>query len=853
MLKRYTGIRIGKRIQLSIQNLSYFFLISILVTAYSSCKKFDNYVPDIIESIENLNIPDNFNWNTNNLVNFSISADNSRVIEIKSIDGNSLFHKGFYNTLTEYYDVKVSIPTSFTDVLVNDVIVPLNSTTISVNLNIPSAKSVLKSTNSGEPSGSIAIWHLNENNGTTTSDVEENYKGKITGAKWVPGINGSALNFDGETGNVNIPMSEKLNIISNKLSISLWFKRDHMNDDGSFLFQNMKYILRIDKWGKITFAVYNPDWSVVTVDWKERIIDTDWHHIVATYDGEKMKLYVDKKLMVEKETEGNLRSSNSDILIGSQTSRNYFEGIIDEVFIYERALNEDEISQINTTTQNPDNGSNSLISEWNFNEGNGSKVSDPINKLNGEIQGASWVSGVNGNCLSFDGEDDNVSIPHSSNLAFQDELTISAWAKSKEYKEAKIAQKGDWDGYGIGGTKWGGWKGHIRLNNDQSTSIESKDGRPILNEWYHIALTYNGSILKLYINGQLNATKSVSGQLKVNSRDISIGSDSGKQKFFNGLIDEVKFYNKALGHTEIQAIFKNQDVASDGDGDGIPDENDDHPNDPARAFNNFYPVAGYGSLAFEDLWPGKGDYDFNDLVLDYRFTIVTNASNKVSDIRAEFIVKAIGAGFSNGFGFQLPNANIETNDLNISGYNLKEEYINLNENGTEAGQDKITVIVFDNAKRVLEASSGFGVNVSASEAYVKPDTTRININFNTSKYTIADINIQEFNPFLIVDGDRGKEIHLPNFAPTALVNTSFFGTLNDNSIPGNGRYYKTSNNLPWAINIPESYQYTIEKAQIISGHLKFGDWAESGGTQFTDWYKNKNGYRNGSSIYQIPY
>ncbi len=840
------------RAKFRLQNLTLFLMTSILIMTYSSCKKFDNYEPSIAVSIENLDIPDDFNWNTNNLVNFILTADDSRVIEITSRDGSSLFHKGFYNTLTETYDVKVSIPSYFTEVMVNNIVTPLDNSTIYVNLNIPSLKSFTKSMVANEPMGSIAIWHLNENTGNTTVDEQNTYKGSIEGASWVSGINGFALNFDGEKGNVSIPMSEKLNIISNKLSISLWFKRDHMNDDGSFLFQNMKYILRIDKWGKITFAVYNPDWSAITVDWKERIIDTDWHHIVATYDGEKMKLYVDKKLMIQKETEGNLRSSNSNILIGSQTSRNYYEGIIDEVIIYERALNEDEISQINTTTQDPSNGSNNLIADWNLNEGSGSTVSDPISNINGEVHGASWVSGVQGSCLSFNGESDYVEISNSSNLDFDNELTISAWAKTREYKEAKIAQKGDWDGHGIGGTKWGGWKGHIRLTNNQSTSIESEDGRPILNEWYHIALTYNGSILKLYINGQLSATKSVSGQLKINNRNASIGSDNGAQKFFNGLIDEVKFYNKALSHTEVQAIFKNQDVATDGDGDWIPDENDDYPNDPARAFNNYYPVTGYGSLAFEDLWPGKGDYDFNDLVLDYRFTLITDASNKVSDIRAVFIVKAIGAGFSNGFGFQLQNPDIESEYLNVSGYNLQENYINLNENGTESGQDKITIIVFDNAKKILQASSGFGVNVSSNEAYVIPDTTRININFSTKTYTIADLNIQEFNPFLIVDGERGKEIHLPNFSPTNLVNTEYFGSLNDNSIPGINRYYKTVNNLPWAINIPESYHYTIEKNQITSGYLKFGNWAESGGTQFTDWYKNKSDYRNEGSIYQIP-
>ncbi len=79
---------------------------------------------------------------------------------------------------------------------------------------------------------------------------------------------------------------------------------------------------------------------------------------------------------------------------------------------------------------------------------------------------------------------------------------------------------------------------------------------------------------------------------------------------------------------------------ADVDGDGIPDDQDDYPNDPLRAFDNYFPAAGFGSLAFEDLWPGKGDYDFNDVVVDYRFQTVTNALNQVVEIFGTFYGKS---------------------------------------------------------------------------------------------------------------------------------------------------------------------------------------------------------------------
>merc|ERR1711991_317750 len=55
--------------------------------------------------------------------------------------------------------------------------------------------------------------------------------------------------------------------------------------------------------------------------------------------------------------------------------------------------------------------------------------------------------------------------------------------------------------------------------------------------------------------------------------------------------------------------------SEDVDGDGISNAEDDFPDDADRSFNNFFPASGYGTLAFEDLWPARGDYDFNVLVV----------------------------------------------------------------------------------------------------------------------------------------------------------------------------------------------------------------------------------------------
>ena len=274
---------------------------------------------------------------------------------------------------------------------------------------------------------------------------------------------------------------------------------------------------------------------------------------------------------------------------------------------------------------------------------------------------------------------------------------------------------------------------------------------------------------------------------------------------------------------------------------------------PAGPISNFFPAMGFGTLAFEDLWPGKGDYDFNDLVIDYQFEIVSNMNNFIEQVTGTFVIQAFGAAYQNGFGFQLPSA-INAADLTVTGSSITEGYITLSANGTEAGQNAPTIIVFDNAYNEMAHPGGgaVGVNTEMSASYVTPKTITITIDFPSGIYTWNQLNIANFNPFLIVNMERGREIHLPGYMPTALANPAFFGTIEDATDLAQGRTYVTENNLPWAIHIYEKFDYPIEKQDIIWVHLKFVEWAESGGQTFQNWYQNLPGFRNQALIYKKP-
>jgi LruC domain-containing protein len=288
---------------------------------------------------------------------------------------------------------------------------------------------------------------------------------------------------------------------------------------------------------------------------------------------------------------------------------------------------------------------------------------------------------------------------------------------------------------------------------------------------------------------------------------------------------------------------------TDTDGDGISNGFDDYPVDATKAFNNYYPSQSpYGTLAFEDLWPARGDYDCNDMVIDYHFNQITNGQNKVVQIKVDLVLKAMGASYNNGFGIQLPIAPSQV--ASVTGYALHENYINLNANGTEAGQTKATFIAFDNGYKVLLFPGGNfpGINTSPGAPYVQPDTIKLVVNL-VSPISLSVIGTPPYNPFLIVNKQRGKEIHMINKPPTDLADISLLGSGADDSNPAIGRYYVTASNLPWVLDLPIPFDYPVEKAEVTQAFTKFIPWAESSGQTYFDWYKVKAGYRNTQEIY----
>ena len=285
--------------------------------------------------------------------------------------------------------------------------------------------------------------------------------------------------------------------------------------------------------------------------------------------------------------------------------------------------------------------------------------------------------------------------------------------------------------------------------------------------------------------------------------------------------------------TTTNVIAAKTTVPVDTDGDGVPDNEDAAPNDASYAYVQYAPSASaFGSLAFEDSYPLQGDYDLNDMVIDYQFEIRTNGSNKMTSLRPKFVLRAMGASYKNGFGFELPVSFDKISS--VTGSNLKEGLVKVNSNGTEARQTNAVIMAFDNGFNIMKASYGLFVNTDMTKPTVKPDTIKMVINFGTP-VAVADLGTAPYNPFIFTNQNRGSEVHLAGYKPTSLANLSLFGKGDDDS--GKGKYYQTKKNLPWAILLPSSFSYPIERAPVNKAYINFNQWAESKGASSTDWYK----------------
>jgi hypothetical protein len=200
----------------------------------------------------------------------------------------------------------------------------------------------------------------------------------------------------------------------------------------------------------------------------------------------------------------------------------------------------------------------SLVAAYAFDEGSGTTVADASgNAQNGTITGATWTSsGKYGYALSFNGSNSRVSIADSSLLDLTIGMTLEAWvypsAAPNNWKSIIIKEAPGFYVYALYISPLRHPAGIIVING-QEQGFEGS-ATLALNAWTHLAVTYDGTVIRLYVNGTQAGSQSVSGSITTSTGYLRIGGNSvWGGEYFNGRIDDVRIYNRSLTAAEIQS------------------------------------------------------------------------------------------------------------------------------------------------------------------------------------------------------------------------------------------------------------------------------------------------------------
>ena len=276
-----------------------------------------------------------------------------------------------------------------------------------------------------------------------------------------------------------------------------------------------------------------------------------------------IQLFIDGVLVNSKVGGTQTLNAPSRMVLGSlQPDIAPFPGDIAEVLVYATALSDAEnvelqaylatkYGSVMTCVPSP-----SGIEVWFPGDG---YSSDIRGGLNGTLKnGATFAPGKVRQAFSFDGVDDFVEVPDAPALTPPNGITLAAWVFRTTQNAGDIISK-DGEGFArqyiLNVGQNNKFRAHVGVPGGLMF-VESTSTAP-LNTWTHVAMTYDGNNLNLYVNGLLEGSVGVTGPISQGTQPVRIGGGAPTgypQFFFAGSIDEVQIYDRALAQDEIGTI-----------------------------------------------------------------------------------------------------------------------------------------------------------------------------------------------------------------------------------------------------------------------------------------------------------
>ncbi len=314
--------------------------------------------------------------------------------------------------------------------------------------------------------------------------------------------------FNGSDDYINFGNPAALNITS-AITVGGWYKTDSTKTGSQFMIAkddatNRSYGFQFHQGdGKVYFQLVGTtgDQLAATATFN----DNNWHHWVGTFDGNYTKIYKDGIEIASEVSTGTINTSSADVFVAARSSAtDFLEGSLDDVVIYNRALDATEIAELAQSRSLKTHGdplaqaggitnTDGLVGYWKA-DGNWNDASG--NGNNGTANGGvTFEDGLFGKAGSFDGGDDYVEVGALTELENQKEITYSAWIK-------KTDNGSSWEGIISKGTNN---LGSVRLQAGPSGDLSffvafgedeyafTENNVMKLNQWQHVMMVYNGN------------------------------------------------------------------------------------------------------------------------------------------------------------------------------------------------------------------------------------------------------------------------------------------------------------------------------------------------------------------------
>jgi hypothetical protein len=214
-------------------------------------------------------------------------------------------------------------------------------------------------------------------------------------------------------------------------------------------------------------------------------------------------------------------------------------------------------------------GAEGLVAHWRLDEGVGTVAGNATSGLEGTLaNGAGWVAGRHGQAVNLDGVDDFIAVPNMDVTGTG--LTIAGWVKSSSFpasldqrflsKSTDTAEQSHY--WMLGQTNNGQNRLRFRLKaGGTTTTLIASSGNLPLNTWYHVAATYDGTMMRLYLDGVEVGAVQKSGTLAASAAvPVNIGRSPDGSNPMHGAIDDLRVYGRALSASEIGTVLQAADT-----------------------------------------------------------------------------------------------------------------------------------------------------------------------------------------------------------------------------------------------------------------------------------------------------